>query len=221
MRRSRVPRRGRALSRVRARRSASASGGRARSSARIEVRCVTGAAVAMTPRCGQAARSSAREAAIWVSATGAAAASGRRGDQTQEAEPAVSRGASAGAPPRRPQASDRDAGADRLPELPNARWSLDFASCALADGRRFRILCLTDDFTRECLALAADTSLSGMRVTRELDAIAAMRGQPATVVSDNGTELTSVAILRWEEIVGGTPIPSFRGRDCWDERARI
>jgi putative transposase len=86
-----------------------------------------------------------------------------------------------------------------LPEMPNGRWSLDFASDVLADGRRFRILCVTDDFTRECLALAADTSLSGMRVARELDAVAAVRGFPATVVSDNGTELTSTAILRWSQ----------------------
>jgi putative transposase len=85
-----------------------------------------------------------------------------------------------------------------LPEVPNACWSLDFASDVLADGRRFRILCVTDDFTRECLTLAADTSI-GMRVACELDAIVAMRGLPTTVVSDNGTELTRVAILRWSQ----------------------
>lgn len=85
------------------------------------------------------------------------------------------------------------------PEAANQRWSLDFASDVLADGRRFRILCVVDDFSRECLALVADTSLSGLRVARELDTIAASRGLPATVVSDNGTELTSVAILRWSQ----------------------
>ena len=56
-----------------------------------------------------------------------------------------------------------------LPQARNERWSLDFASDTLADGRRFRILCVIDDFSRECLALAADTSLSGRRVVRELD----------------------------------------------------
>jgi putative transposase len=86
-----------------------------------------------------------------------------------------------------------------LPQAANQRWSLDFASDTLADGRRFRILCVTDDFTRECLALAADTSLSGMRVARELDGIVTTRGLPVTVVSDNGTELTSIAILRWSQ----------------------
>lgn len=53
--------------------------------------------------------------------------------------------------------------------------------------------------TRECLALVVDTSLSGMRVARELDAIAEARGRPLMVVSDNDTELTSPAILWWQE----------------------
>src|SRR5437879_3667325 len=53
---------------------------------------------------------------------------------------------------------------------PNQRWSLDFVSDALADGRRFRILAIVDDFTRECVCLIADTSLPGRRVVRELDA---------------------------------------------------
>ena len=56
-----------------------------------------------------------------------------------------------------------------------------------------------DDFTRECLAFVVDTSLSGQRVARELDALIAVRGQPLMVVSDNGTELTSRAILQWQE----------------------
>ena len=65
-----------------------------------------------------------------------------------------------------------------LPEAPNQRWSLDFVSDTLIDGRRFRILAVVDDFTRECLCLAADTSLSGIRVARELGAISARRGRP-------------------------------------------
>jgi putative transposase len=83
------------------------------------------------------------------------------------------------------------------PQAVNQRWSLDFASDTLTDSRRFRVLCVVDDFSRECLALVADTSLSGQRVARELDTIAARRGYPATVVSDNGTELTSAAVLNW------------------------
>jgi putative transposase len=86
-----------------------------------------------------------------------------------------------------------------LPQGPNQRWSLDFVSDMLTDGRRFRVLVVVDDFTRECLALVVDTSLSGMRVARELDALVEKRGRPRTIVSDNGAELTSRAILQWQE----------------------
>src|SRR5271154_3961834 len=72
------------------------------------------------------------------------------------------------------------------PRGPNQRWSMDFVSDALADGRRFRILVVVDDFTRECLCLVADTSLSGRRVARELTAIMTRRGaRPLLCVSDN------------------------------------
>lgn len=77
----------------------------------------------------------------------------------------------------------------RLPDGPSQRESLDFASDALSDGRRFRILAIVDDFTRECLALVTDTSLSGQRVVRELDTLIwRRRTRPQTIVSDNGTE---------------------------------
>ena len=66
-----------------------------------------------------------------------------------------------------------------LPQGPNQRWSLDFVSDALADGRRFRVLAVVDDFTRECLALVVDTSLSGIRVARELDRIVEGAAGPA------------------------------------------
>src|ERR1700741_2658178 len=68
-----------------------------------------------------------------------------------------------------------------LPQGPNQRWSLDFLSDAFADGRRFRILAIVDDFTRECLALVPDTSLPGPRGVRELDALIAVRGRPVDV----------------------------------------
>jgi putative transposase len=86
-----------------------------------------------------------------------------------------------------------------VPDRPNARWSLDFAHDQMTDGRRFRILAVVDDCTRECLALVPDTSISGMRVARELDVITARRGRPASIVSDYGTELTSNAILGWAD----------------------
>ena len=120
-----------------------------------------------------------------------------------------------------------------LPQGPNQRWSLDFVSDTLTDGRRFRILAVVDDFTRECLCLVADTSLSGKRVARELDAIIARRGQPLMMVSDNGTEFTSMAILGWSSdrkvawhyIAPGKPqqnafVESFNGRlrdECLNE----
>ena len=112
-----------------------------------------------------------------------------------------------------------------LPQAPNQRWSLDFVSDTLTDSRKFRMLAVVDDFTRECIVLVADTSLSGARVTRELDTAIANRGRPLMIVSDNGTEFTSMAILRWSQQTGiewhyiapGKPqqnafVESFNGR---------
>lgn len=120
-----------------------------------------------------------------------------------------------------------------IPQGANQRWSLDFVSDTLACGRRIRILAMVDDFTRECLALVVDTSISGVRVARELDTIIAIRGKPLMIVSDNGTELTSLAILRWTQerriewhyIAPGKPqqngfVESFNGRlrdECLNE----
>ena len=81
--------------------------------------------------------------------------------------------------------------------LPNQRWSLDFVHDQFANGRRFRVLNIVDDVTRECLAAIPDTSISGKRVVRELDALVARRAPPKTIVSDNGTEFTSNAVLIW------------------------
>lgn len=112
-----------------------------------------------------------------------------------------------------------------VPLRPDERWSLDFVSDQLTDGRRFRILAIVDDCTRECLALVADTSLSGTRVARELDGLVAERGRPRMIVSDNGSEFTSNVILAWADqnrvewhyIAPGKPmqngfIESFNGR---------
>lgn len=84
-----------------------------------------------------------------------------------------------------------------VPQARNDRWSLDFVSDCLDHGRRFRILVIVDDFSRECLAAIADTSISGARLARELDVLIAWRGPPRLIVSDNGTEMTSHAVLRW------------------------
>jgi putative transposase len=112
-----------------------------------------------------------------------------------------------------------------VPMKPNERWSLDFVSDQLTDGRRFRVFAVVDDCTRECLALVADTSISGMRVARELNHLITARGKPQMIVSDNGSELTSNAILSWSDetrvawhyIAPGKPmqngfVESFNGR---------
>src|SRR3546814_1901497 len=77
-----------------------------------------------------------------------------------------------------------------LPQGPNQRWSLDFVSDTLISGRRIRILAVVDDFTRACLALVVDTSLSGARVARELDALIAARGVPRS--EEHKSELQSL-----------------------------
>ena len=109
--------------------------------------------------------------------------------------------------------------------LPNQRWSLDFVHDQLAIGRRFRVLNIVDDVTRECLRAVVDTSISGKRVVRELADLVAERGAPTMIVSDNGTELTSNAVLSWSNeakvawhyIAPGKPtqngfVESFNGR---------
>ncbi|WP_264812693.1 IS3 family transposase, partial [Acetobacter oeni] len=120
-----------------------------------------------------------------------------------------------------------------IPQEPGQRWSLDFVSDALICGRRFRILTVIDDFSRKNLALVADTSLSGGRVARELTALVERYGKPLMIVSDNGTEFTSHAILKWADemkiewhyIAPGKPqqngfVESFNGRlrdECLNE----
>jgi putative transposase len=80
---------------------------------------------------------------------------------------------------------------------PNARWSLDFVHDQFANGRRFRVLNIVDDVTKDCLGAIPDTSISGRRVARELTTIVARRGKPGSIVSDNGTEFSCNAMLAW------------------------
>lgn len=89
-----------------------------------------------------------------------------------------------------------------VPARPHDLWVLDFVSDQLENGRRFRILAIYDVCTRQCLAAIADVSLSGRRVARELDLLIAHHGKPGTVGSDNGTELTSNAIVSWTAETG-------------------
>ena len=108
-----------------------------------------------------------------------------------------------------------------LPQASGQRWSLHFVSDCLAAAPRFRILVVVDDFTRECLAAVADTSISGHAVARELDRLLAVRGAPMTIVSDNGPELTSRAF--WHGPIApvspGTPSRPASRRKTLSSRA--
>jgi len=107
----------------------------------------------------------------------------------------------------------------------NQLWTMDFVSDALSDGRSFRTLNLVDAFTRQCLAIETDTSLSGERVVRVLEAVMAKRGRPQVIQIDNGPEFRSKALDLWASknevklhfIEPGKPqqnglIESFNGR---------
>ncbi len=80
---------------------------------------------------------------------------------------------------------------------PNQKWSMDFVAQRLADGRWMRVLTVVDQFTRECLCLHADGTLSGEKVAVALDKVIALRGAPQSITVDNGTEFTSKALDLW------------------------
>lgn len=89
-----------------------------------------------------------------------------------------------------------------VPDSVNQRWSMDFMSDQLANGRRFRILNVVDDYSRECVLQIVDLSISGQRLARELDQLA--RRLPKTIVCDNGPEFTSKAMFFWAKRTGVT-----------------
>ena len=86
-----------------------------------------------------------------------------------------------------------------LPNSSNERWSMDFVHDQLSSGRRFRVLNVVDDFSRECILQLADTSISGIRVARCLTELIQQRGKPKSIVCDNGTEFTSKAMFFWSK----------------------
>jgi len=107
----------------------------------------------------------------------------------------------------------------------NEQWSMDFVSDRMEDGRLLRVLSVVDNFSRECLLLKADTSLTGQRVAKTLDEVARRRGYPQSIRVDNGSEFYSKAMDKWaywhrvklEFIRPGKPvengyIESFHGR---------
>jgi putative transposase len=83
------------------------------------------------------------------------------------------------------------------PERINQHWSMDFVSDSLYNGRRFRVLTVVDDLSRECPVLEVDHSLTGQRVSRTLDRIALTRGLPEVITVDNGPEFISKALDLW------------------------
>lgn len=89
-----------------------------------------------------------------------------------------------------------------VPDQVNERWSMDFVSDQLANGRRFRVLNVVDDFSRECVLQVVDFSISGQRLARELDRLGERRALPKTIVCDNGPELTSKAMFFWSKQSG-------------------
>jgi putative transposase len=108
---------------------------------------------------------------------------------------------------------------------PNEKWSMDFIAARLIDGRWFRVLTVVDQFTRECLVLLADRSLSGQKVALALSQVIAERGAPVSITVDNGSEFYSRAMEAWAYQYGvqldfirpGRPvensyIESFNGR---------
>jgi len=81
--------------------------------------------------------------------------------------------------------------------VPNQRWSMDFVTDSTASGQRFRTLVVLDEGTRQCLATEVDTSITGARVARVLDRLAAEYGYPKEVLSDNGPEFVSLVLNQW------------------------
>ncbi len=94
----------------------------------------------------------------------------------------------------------------RLPALratrPNEKWSMDFIAARLLDGRWFRVLTVVDQFTRECVLLLADSSLTGQKVALALSQVVAERGAPMSITVDNGTEFVSKAMDGWAHQYG-------------------
>ncbi|WP_345305011.1 IS3 family transposase, partial [Lysobacter hankyongensis] len=99
---------------------------------------------------------------------------------------------------RRPRR--RRSGSDiRLPGAvrPNAVWSYDFVHDQMVDGRSLKLLCVIDEYTRECLAIEVGASLRAQDVVLTLSRLMRLYGKPAFVRSDNGAEFTAAKVMRW------------------------
>ena len=89
-----------------------------------------------------------------------------------------------------------------MPTRANERWSMDFVSDALGNGRKIRALTLVDDFTRQCPVIEVDFSLPGERVVRVLDRLARTRGLPTSIRGDNGPEFAGQVLDQWAHVNG-------------------
>lgn len=89
-----------------------------------------------------------------------------------------------------------------IPTAPNQRWSMDFVSDQLSNGRRFRVLNVVDDYSREMVGQLVSVSISGRQVARFLDQLTEQRASPARIVFDNGTEFTSKTMFFWSKESG-------------------
>ena len=83
------------------------------------------------------------------------------------------------------------------PQRTNERWSMDFVTDSIVTGRRFRALTIVDDYSRECPAIAVDTSPGGRRVIGGLERLADIRGLPEAITTDNGPEFAGCALDEW------------------------
>ena len=83
------------------------------------------------------------------------------------------------------------------PQKPNERWSMDFVSDSIVNGRRFRALAIVDDYSRECPAIEVDTSLGGARVVGVLERLSQTRGLPDVITLDNGPEFAGRHLDEW------------------------
>lgn len=81
--------------------------------------------------------------------------------------------------------------------MPNARWSMDFMSDSLVDGRSLRVLNIVDDFSRRAVAMEVDLSLPAQRVIRALEEASELYGSPRSIIVDNGPEFASKVLDAW------------------------
>lgn len=86
-----------------------------------------------------------------------------------------------------------------VPTVVNERWSMDFVSDQLSQGRRFRVLNIIDDFTKEMVGQLVSVSITGLQVARFLAQIGEQRPLPCSITCDNGTEFTSKAMFFWSK----------------------